>query len=292
MIVNDPLRPAPAARVTRRRFISIAAAAAGAELLPARSDADAANSVDDAGRHLRIWKGVALGADATLQIHHHDPAAADRLIEQSLAEVARLETVFSLYRDDSALCRLNRDGRIAAPPLELLELLAQAEGFSKLTAGAFDVTVQPLWDLYAEHFSRSDAEPSGPSKAAIAAALECIGHDRIELDSTRILLAGPGTAVTLNGIAQGYITDRVVDILRNAGLDRSLVDMGETRAIGTSPAGDPWFIGLEDPLDPGRVAERIEIVNQAVATSGGYGTQFDSLGRFNHIFDPTTGETS
>jgi FAD:protein FMN transferase len=295
MVVNDLTRlasdPHPA-RVTRRRFIRISAAAAGTALLPAERGADAATAVEDAARHLRTWKGVALGADAMLQIHHPDPAAADRLIEQSLAEVARLEKIFSLYRDDSALRRLNRDGRIDEPPLELLELLGQGEGFSKLTAGAFDVTVQPLWDLYAGHFSRSNAEPSGPSKPAIGAVLKRVGHDGIELDSKRISFGGPGMAVTLNGIAQGYITDRVVGILRDAGLDRSLVDMGETRAIGTRPSGDPWIVGLEDPLNPGRVAERIEIVNQAVATSGGYGTQFDSEGRFNHIFDPTTGETS
>jgi len=295
MGVNDPTRAAPGsdpAGLTRRRFIRISAAAAGTALLPAKSGADSVMAVEDARRHLRIWKGVALGAEATLQIHHRYPATADRLIEQSLAEVARLEKIFSLYRDDSALRRLNRDGLLDEPPLELLELLAQAEGFSKLTAGAFDVTVQPLWDLYAAHFSRSDAEPSGPSRPAIDAALKRIGHDRIELDSTRISLAGPGMAVTLNGIAQGYITDRVVGVLRTAGLDCSLVDMGETRAIGTRPSGDPWIVGLEDPLNPGRVAERIEIVNQAVATSGGYGTQFDSEGRFNHIFDPATGQTS
>ena len=99
-------------------------------------------------------------------------------------------------------------------------------------------------------------------------------------------------AITLNGIAQGYITDRIVDILREAGIDRSLVDMGETRAMGDRPDGGPWIVGLEDPIHSGRVAQRIEIENQAVATSGGYGTQFDAAGHFNHLFDPATGGTS
>jgi thiamine biosynthesis lipoprotein len=243
-------------------------------------------------RELRIWRGVALGANAMLQLHHPDPMEADRLIDECLIEVSRLERIFSLYRDDSILRRLNRDARLTNPPVELVELLGRAESFSKLTAGAFDATVQPLWDLYANHFAAPDADPSGPSDAAIAATLACVGHEAVEIDPAQISFARPGMSVTLNGIAQGYITDRIVDLLRQAGIDRSLVDMGETRAIGPRPSGEPWIVGLEDPRAPGHVAERIEIANQAVATSGGYGTLFDAAGRFNHIFDPSTGRTS
>jgi thiamine biosynthesis lipoprotein len=72
----------------------------------------------------------------------------------------------------------------------------------------------------------------------------------------------------------------------------ALVDMGETRAIGDHPSGTPWSVGLDDPQSPGTIAERIALRDKAVATSGGYGTQFDAAGRFNHIFDPSTGGTS
>lgn len=278
--------------LTRRRFIRISAAAAGMTLVAFPDRLRAAFIVEDAARQLRVWRGVALGADAMLQLHHPDAEEADRLIDQCLTEVSRLEGIFSLYRDDSALRRLNRDGYLDGPPIELVELLGCAEEFSKLTAGAFDVTVQPLWELYANHFSAPDPDPSGPSRAAITASLGRVGHDALEIDPARLSFAKPDMAVTLNGIAQGYITDRIVDLLRHAGVDRSLVDMGEIRAIGARPSGGPWIVGLEDPSAPGHVAERIEIENQAVATSGGYGTQFDREGRFNHLFDPTTGKTS
>jgi FAD:protein FMN transferase len=99
-------------------------------------------------------------------------------------------------------------------------------------------------------------------------------------------------AITLNGIAQGYITDRIVDLLRQEGIDRSLVDMGEIRAIGSRPDGSSWIVGLENPAAPGDVARRIALDNQAVSTSGGYGTLLDPAGRFNHIFDPATGASS
>ena len=274
------------AKTDRRRFITIAAAAAGMPLPVLRRLRAAEEPL------LRIWTGSALGADAVLQIHHPDPRAADRLIERSLAEVARQERVFSLYRADSALARLNRDGHLDDPPFDLLRLLAESARLSVLTDGAFDVTVQPLWEVYATHFGRPDADPAGPSPAAIKAALVRTGHERVLLDAQRIGFVAPGTSITLNGIAQGYITDRVVALLRDAGITHALVDMGEIRAIGGHPARQPWAVGLEDPRKPGRIAQRIELLDKAVATSGGYGTQFDALGRFNHIFDPSTGTTS
>lgn len=269
----------------RRRFITIAAAAAGLPLLYPGNRPVAATP-------LRIWTGSALGADAMLQIQHPDPQVAARLISDSLREVARLERVFSLYRTDSALVRLNRTGRLDAPPADLLRLLAQSARFSQLTQGAFDPTVQPLWDLYATHFSRPDADPAGPPQAAIAAVLQRVGYQHIELDAQYIRFAMPGMAITLNGIAQGYVTDRVVELLRDAGMQHALVDMGETRAIGGHPAGTPWQVGLRQPGERGRIGRRIALQDQAVATSGGYGTSLDPAGRFNHLFDPRTGGTS
>jgi thiamine biosynthesis lipoprotein len=274
-------------RLSRRRFIRISAAASGLALAPIAGPTASAQ-----GEHLRVWRGVALGADATLQIHHPDPAEADRLIAACLAEVERLVRIFSLYRNDSDICRLNRQGRLDAPPLELLEVLGQSQQFSRLTGGAFDPTVQPLWDLYAAHFSSPDADPAGPPEAAVQAAVRCVGHDALALDSDSIHFTRPGMSVTLNGIGQGYVTDRVVALLRARGVDRSLVDMGEIRAIGDRPSGGPWTVGLADPTDPESSMRRIALENRAVSTSGGYGTEFDPAGRFNHIFDPATGGTS
>jgi FAD:protein FMN transferase len=272
-------------RLTRRRFIAISAAAGGLPLLPIAPPASAAPL-------LRVWSGAALGCDATLQIHHPDPRIADQLIAASLAEVERLEQIMSLYKPDSALCRLNRDGFIDDPPFDLVRILSEGRRYSALTGGAFDVTVQPLWNVYAEHFSRPNASPDGPEAGAIAAAVAHVGESNLEIDPTRLSFARPGMSVTLNGIGQGYITDRVVELLRAGGVEHALVDMGKTRAIGGHPAGGPWSVGLEDPRAPGTFSERIALKDRAVATAGGYGTLFDEAGRFNHIFEPWSGRTS
>lgn len=239
-----------------------------------------------------MWRGVALGADAVLQMHHPDPEAADRIIATALAEVRRLERIFSLYDPDSALVQLNRDGRLEAPPADLVRLLSSSIRFGELTGGAFDVTVQPLWRAYADHFARADADPDGPDSAVVRQALALVDCRAIEVEPRQVRLARPGMAVTCNGIAQGYITDRVVEILRREGIASSLVDMGEIRAFGRHPGGAPWTAGLEDPQALGRIYERLELVDRAVATSGGYGLQFDPAGRFNHLLNPADGESA
>jgi thiamine biosynthesis lipoprotein len=233
-----------------------------------------------------------MGAVASLQVHHYDRAAAERLVGRSIAEVRRIEEVLSLYRQDSALARLNRHGVLVAPPADLVALLHESRRWWELTGGAFDPTVQPLWTLYSDHFARPEADPRGPPEAALRVAMERVGLGQVKFDRDRIALARRGMGLTLNGIAQGYATDRVVEILRDGGIETSLVDMGEPRAMGNGPSGSPWRVGIADPDDPEQVGETLEVVDQAVATSGAYGFSFDPAGHFNHLLDPRTGASA
>jgi FAD:protein FMN transferase len=262
---------------TRRRALAIFAAAAGLPLITG------AKSIERSV----TWTGQALGAPATLILNHEDQAAARRLIQRVVSEVARLESVFSLYRQDSALAELNRVGVLVAPPSELVSLLQASRGFWELTGGAFDPSVQPLWALYRNHFGMPDADPSGPSRTDLAQALTQVGFGSVRCDRDRIVI-GAKMALTLNGVAQGFITDRIVDMLRDAGVTSSLVDMGEDRAIGAKANGSPWRIGLAESQDD-RPDQVLEVINKAVATSSASGCRFDQAGRFGHILDPRKG---
>lgn len=268
------------AKTGRRRFLRISAAVA----MSAAASAYAARPLQ---RHAR--QGVLLGAETEIQLYHHDPRAARVAIDSCLAEVRRLEAIFSLQQPDSALSRLNRAGRLDVAPAELVELLKIASAFSRATDGAFDVTVQPLWTLYADHFSSGSAGAHGPSRAEIQRALDCVDHRLVELRDSRIAFQHPGMAVTLNGIAQGFITDRVAAMLRAAGFEHVLVNMGEMRALQGHPDGTAWRIGIADPERPWRSFMTLPLRNRAIATSGGYGARFDASGRHHHLFDPRTG---
>ncbi|WIW49575.1 FAD:protein FMN transferase [Bradyrhizobium sp. 62B] len=267
--------------LTRRRFIRISAAAASLGALSSGHPARAAIAPV-------TWRGTMLGAVATLEIHDEDRSRAERLIALACAEARRLERQFSLYLPDSALVVLNRTGVLIDPAAEMVELLSISQHYSMVTGGVFDVTVQPLWELYASHFARDDADPAGPAATEIEAALARIGSQRLSVSRDRIVMP-KGMAVTLNGIAQGYVTDKVVDLLRAHGVSHSLVDMGEARAIGARPDGHPWEVGIADPDIVGQTKTVLPVVDRAVSTSGGYGCQFDSRARFNHLFDPRSG---
>ena len=266
---------------TRRRFIAIAAAAAGLPLAAVGARAEAAP--------LHRWSGIALGAAAEIVLSDPDAARARRLIARCVAEIDRLEDVFSLYRPESALSRLNEDGRLAAPPLELVALLAEAGSYSERTEGAFDATVQPLWRLYAEHFARPGAEPQGPAEADRAEAQALVDYRAVAIEPAEVRFVRPGMAITLNGIAQGCITDRVAALLQDAGMGDVLLDIGEVRALGRHPEGRPWRVGLRRAAEPETLARTVTLADRAIATSAGIASPFDASGRHHHLFDPATG---
>jgi thiamine biosynthesis lipoprotein len=269
----------------RRRALCIFAAAGLG--LPRPGSASAGSEA----KLLVTWSGRVLGGVGTIHLHHPSPAVARDLIGRCVAEIARLEVIFSLWRKDSCLSELNRHGVLAAPPPDMVRLLGAARRAATLTGGLFDVTIQPLWALYRDHFAAEDARPEGPPRDAVEAALALVEQRRLLVSPDRIALTRKGMAVTLNGIAQGYVTDRVVDLLRGAGASQTLVDLGESRAIGLHPAGRPWRAALEDPEIPGRLWGEVDLVDRALASSGDGGFVFDSAGRFTHLLDPRSGHS-
>lgn len=221
-----------------------------------------------------------MGAAASITLAHPDPAP---IVARARAEIARLEAIFSLYRADSALARLNATGRLDAPPFELLACLSLAAAVHAATEGRFDPTVQTLWTLYAERHSEGRA----PNGREIAATLDRVGWRHVEVDAAGVRFARSGMALTLNGIAQGYVADRIADLLAAEGLTDVLVDMGELRALGGHPDGGAWPVGLDVA---GEIVPRaVHLRDRALASSGPLGTAFDAAGRIGHILDPSTG---
>jgi thiamine biosynthesis lipoprotein len=272
-------------KINRRRFIRIAAATAsfGAARLLASPSFAAGEPVPT------IWRGLALGNLASIEILHPDPARAAALLETARVEIERLESILSLYRPDSALSVLNRGGILRDPPLDLVRVLGEARRFGEITAGAFDVTVQPLWKVYADHFSVANCDPAGPSPASVRRAAARVDFHALEIEPDAVGLRRPEMGITLNGIAQGYITDRIAELFRNEGLDHVLVDLGEIRAVGPRALGEPWRIGIENPSRADSFLTELPLQDMALATSGSYGFRFDATGNFHHIFDPKSG---
>ncbi|HEY7759634.1 MAG TPA: FAD:protein FMN transferase [Burkholderiales bacterium] len=269
---------------SRRRFLKISAAMAGGATLRALP------ALSQPARH--VQHDVLLGADTEIQLYHSDARVACAAMDRCLAEVRRLESIFSLEQPASALSRLNRNGRLTDPPPELVALLDRAAHFSRITSGAFDVTVQPLWELFSRHFAVNGADVNGPAAGDIRSALSRVGYQQVQVSPERIALGRDGAAITLNGIAQGFITDRITEMLRAQGFDHVLVNMGEMRALRGHADGTPWRVGVADPDRPWHSFLTLPLLGRAIATSGGYGTPFDASGRHHHLFDPRSGTSA
>lgn len=268
-------------QTTRRRFIGITAALSASALVPSAMGKSKLEPV--------IWRGVALGAEAELRLYHDNRTLAESLIQKALAEVNRLENIFSVYRENSQISRLNRSGSLNAPSADFIALLSQAQSIHKLTKGAFDPTVQVLWQTYADHFAKNPNSQTAPN---VQAALKRVGLKYVDVSPQKISFQKQGMALTVNGIAQGYITDSVTEILQRGGLTHALVNVGEIRHLDTLKQY-PETAKIKNPRGKGTLSKpKITLQNQALATSSGLGTRFDEAGKFTHLFDPRTGSSA
>ena len=213
------------------------------------------------------WRGIALGGEASMTLAHPHGEKAKEVLSKAVAELKRLEAIFSIYDPASAISKLNRDEALENPPMELVSLLSAARSISEKSNGRFDITVQPLWEQrYNQENTNSQAE-----------ALALVGQEHIKFNQNRIALA-LGQKITLNGIAQGAITDHLIQLLKREGFDNVLLNTGEIRSLGSSPDGDTWNVALESPD-----GEKIKLSNMAVATSSISANKA-------HLFDPKTGQ--
>jgi thiamine biosynthesis lipoprotein len=226
------------------------------------------------------WRGLAMGTDARIVFDAVDPELARSISTRVSVEIERLESALSLFRESSELSRLNRDAILREPSGDMRRALELALAVARATGGLFDPTVQTLWEMYVDWFAVSPAADI-PPRSHIAQALRLVDWRKVEVQADIIRL-GSHQRVTLNGMGQGYLTDRIAELLRHHGFDRVLVDLGEQRALGPRADGDPWRIVLAG-------AGNIDLIDGALATSEGQGCVLDGKGGVHHLFDPRTG---
>jgi FAD:protein FMN transferase len=233
-----------------------------------------------------------MGTMVSVEIVGDSSESLSGITEKVWAEAARLESVFSRYLPDSEITRINREaGR--HPVLvsdEMMEVLSCSEDISRITEGAFDISVGPLmeiWGFFPERKARV------PSEEKLADSMARVGWQAIELDRSAgtIHFAKPGMEIDLGALAKGYIVDRLADLLREEGIDNAMVNAGgDIYCLGENLAGRNWRIGLEHPRNEGEILTVLELKNRAIATSGDYRNYFiKSRLRYSHIIDPRTG---
>ncbi len=223
-------------------------------------------------------------------------SVADRLRQDIEVTLADVDGAMSTYDPDSELSRFNRwqrtDWFALSPPT--FEVFRQAQEVSRLTRGAFDVTVAPLVNAWG--FGAAGPSTSLPTDTEVTALLANVGETMLEMDDDppRIRKSRPAVQSDLSALAKGFAVDRVADLLDRGdnGVEGYLVEVGgEVRTRGQNDEGRPWRVGIERPVDgPSSVQRVLELTDAALATSGDYRNYFEHEGRrYSHTIDPRTG---
>ena len=286
------------AEQTRRRFFQMAIGAGGLAALSyawlrhnsSVALADPGNSVSEpvtAGLQSVTRTSYALGTDISMLALHRSRDVARQAIDDAFAELETIERVMSVYRPDSQLSQLNRDGVIDNPHPYLLDIMQRSQEWSRRSNGDFDVTVQPLWDL----FMAAKKNGKLPSDAEIDTARAKVGWKNIEVDAKRIRFTKAGMGATFNGIAQGYAGDKTAAALKKHGIEHALLNTGEIASIGTKADKTPWTCGIQHPRKPDAYINLAKLEGKCLATSGDYATYFSADFLYHHIFDPATGRS-
>jgi FAD:protein FMN transferase len=236
---------------------------------------------------------VAMGSELKLTAWTGDEPAAVAAFEAVFAEFDRLESLLSVWRDDSDLQRLNAAAGLHPVPVsaETIEVLTVARQIGDWTGGKFDVTFAALSDLWKfDH----DQDDSIPSPADIQQRLPLIDYRQVEFDpaARTAFVQRKGMRVHFGGIGKGYAIDRAVAILRQRGLRDFMVQAGGDMYVAGRHGDRMWRLGIQDPRGPGGSSfASVEVSNATFSTSGDYERFFIKDGRrFHHILDPDRGE--
>jgi thiamine biosynthesis lipoprotein len=230
---------------------------------------------------------VLMGTWVELRVVSGDRDAAAAAAEAALDRMSQLESLLSRHRADSEVSRLNTTARVDNASDALLDVLRLADRVSRLGDGAFDITIQPLIDVYRDPLRRGRGLPDLESIERAAARVD---HRALRIQGSSVTLDRPDTRITLDGIGKGYVVDRGVEVLRQRGFANVLVEAGgDLVAGGATASGEPWRIGVRSPRRPLTLQARFESRDRAVATSGDYMQPFAADYSQHHILDPRTG---
>lgn len=231
---------------------------------------------------------AALGSPCEFQLYGE---SEDRLAEVSAgaaAELERIETKYSRYREGSLLSEINRragTGQFVSLDNETIGLLNYAQTAFDQSGGLFDITsgvLRRAWDFNSQTL---------PAKETLRELCELVGWQHVTLTEGAIHLSHTGMEIDFGGFGKEYAADRVVAYCREQGIAAGLIDLGgDVCVIGPHPDGRPWQVGIRDPRNPEAALASLPLGRGALATSGDYERFMEIDGkRYCHLLDPRTG---
>jgi thiamine biosynthesis lipoprotein len=259
-------------------------------IAPTLSMTEASNKTD---LGLHQIEGSAFGTTYSLRyVDTNPPPSLEAIASLMAKELERLDGIFSLYRADSEIIRINRSpaNQWIQVSSDLIEVLAFAKELSNLTRGAFDPTILPVvqtWNF------RPDPNWAPPNEELISSAMRKVSHHSIEIDrrTQSIRKLHSDVSLDLNALVEGWAMACLLRQLEAEGVSNFLFTLGgEIYAGGEGPESDGWRVGIENPMQPNQIHSKLNLKNQALCTSGTYRQYWTHAGQsYSHILDARTG---
>ena len=235
-----------------------------------------------------------MGSRFQITLVDKDSISAEQNIDKAIAEITRIENLISEWRPETQISQVNQNAGIKPIKVdkEVFDLTKKGIYFSKLTDGAFDISIVAMDKIW----KFDDSMDELPSEQAIKESVRHVGYQNIVLDSTNstIFLKNPGMKIGFGSIGKGYAADKTRDLMKSIGVKAGIIDAsGDISTWGTQPDGKPWAIGINNPFNDHKMAAVLYFKENAVTTSGSYEKYAEIHGkRYSHIMNPKTGYPS
>ncbi|KGE12858.1 FAD:protein FMN transferase [Sphingobacterium deserti] len=251
-------------------------------------------SVDAFAQVTLTRKATLMGSKFEFALVEKDSTLANKRLDEVINEVQRIENLISEWQPHTQISEVNRYAGVQPVKVdrEVFDLTVRALYFSRITDGAFDISIAALDKIW----RFDDSMERLPTQEAIQKSVEKVGFQDIILDSNActIFLAREGMKIGFGSIGKGYAADRCRSILIKSGVTSGLINAsGDIATWGNQLGGDPWLIGLRNPFNQHKMIRLLKLRESAVATSGSYEKYVEFEGkRYAHIINPKTGYPS
>ncbi|HFK5544832.1 TPA: FAD:protein FMN transferase [Elizabethkingia anophelis] len=235
-----------------------------------------------------------MGSRFQITLVDKDSISAEQNIDKAVAEITRIENLISEWRPETQISQVNQNAGIKPIKVdrEVFDLTKKGLYFSKLTDGAFDISIVAMDKIW----KFDDSMDELPSEQAIKESVRNVDYRNIILDSTNstIFLRNPGMKIGFGSIGKGYAADKTRDLMKSMGVKAGIIDAsGDISTWGTQPDGKPWAIGINNPFNDHKMAAILYFKENSVTTSGSYEKYAEIHGkRYSHIMNPKTGYPS
>lgn len=235
-----------------------------------------------------------LGSPFEITVVAKDTIQGNGYAKIAVSEVKRIENLISDWIPTTPISQINQNAGLKATKVndEVFQLVSRALNVSKLTSGAFDISYASMDKIWKFDGSMTTM----PSPEEIKKSVERIGYEKVILDPEKstIFLKEAGMKIGLGGIGQGYIADKVKELLLLKGCKSGIVNVsGDINTWGKQTDGKPWTVAIVNPINKNKVFATFPLIDSAVETSGNYEkyVTFNNI-RYSHIIDPRTGYPS